>query len=150
MSPIVFGTAFAFGAGALALWTDVRFPRLAPEEMRGILMHTFAAFVVLHVVAGVVGPLASGGPANALFSVLARHTLGGHASARFPHAKVEVELELRCVGTARRRDPDRERVTPRDLHDAAARAEVLHERFERGALLRSNVHTLSRAAAHVS
>ena len=34
------------GAGALALWIDVRFPKLAPNEMRGALIHVGASIVV--------------------------------------------------------------------------------------------------------
>lgn len=70
MSPMIFGTAFCFGAGAIALWTDNRLPRLMPEEMRGILLHTMIAFVLLHFVARIVGPLASSGPLAAIASVL--------------------------------------------------------------------------------
>ncbi len=70
MSPIIFGTAFAIGAGAIALWTDLRLPKLAPEEMRKIVMHTMASFIVLKVVAGAVGPIAASGPMGAMASVL--------------------------------------------------------------------------------
>jgi uncharacterized membrane protein len=31
--------AFGLGAGVIALWIDVRFPRLAPEEMAKALLH---------------------------------------------------------------------------------------------------------------
>jgi hypothetical protein len=34
------------GAGAIALWIDVRFPRLAPEEMRPALIHVGISIVV--------------------------------------------------------------------------------------------------------
>jgi hypothetical protein len=60
MKPEVFAVALALGAGALALWTDVRVPRIAPQEMRGVVLHAMAAFVVLHFVAGAVGPLSGG------------------------------------------------------------------------------------------
>ena len=70
MSPIIFGTAFAIGAGAIALWTDVRLPKLAPEEMRRIVMHTMASFIVLKIVAGAVGPIAASGPMGAMAAVL--------------------------------------------------------------------------------
>jgi hypothetical protein len=70
MSPIVFGVAFAVGAMALAVWTDVRFARLAPVQLRGILLHAFAAFLVLHLVAGVVGPLMAAGYGTAVLTVV--------------------------------------------------------------------------------
>jgi hypothetical protein len=70
MSPIIFGTAFAIGAGAIALWTDVRLPKLAPDEMSRILMHTMAAFIVLKIAAGAVGPIAAYGPLHAMAAVL--------------------------------------------------------------------------------
>jgi hypothetical protein len=69
MSPIIFGTAFAIGAGAIALWTDVRLPKLAPDEMSRILMHTMAAFVVLNIVGNAVGPIADYGPLQAMAGV---------------------------------------------------------------------------------
>ena len=70
MSPTVFGVAFTIGAGALALWTDARVPRLAPGEMRWIFLHTAAAFAVLHLVAGVGVSLIASGPPVALVSVV--------------------------------------------------------------------------------
>jgi hypothetical protein len=36
---------FALGGGALALWIDTRFPRLAPEGMRRTCFHLLAAMV---------------------------------------------------------------------------------------------------------
>lgn len=72
MSPMIFGTALAFGSFAIALWADVRFPQLAPGEMGRILLHTLAAFFALRVVAGLVGPLA----ASATFGVAAAFAVG--------------------------------------------------------------------------
>ena len=34
------------GAGAIALWIDARFPRLAPDEMRGALIHVGVSIVI--------------------------------------------------------------------------------------------------------
>jgi hypothetical protein len=34
------------GAGAIAVWIDVRFPRLAPDEMRRALIHVGISIVV--------------------------------------------------------------------------------------------------------
>lgn len=71
MSPMIFGTAFAVGAGAIAVWTDIRIPRLAPSAMRGIMIHMLASFMILRFVAGLVGPIASSGPLAAMAAVLA-------------------------------------------------------------------------------
>lgn len=70
MSPVIFGIAFAVGAAALALWTDFRFARFAPEEPRGILIHTAISFALLHFVAGMVGPLVAAGPVSAMVTLL--------------------------------------------------------------------------------
>jgi hypothetical protein len=35
---------FLAGAGALALWVDVRFPRLGPTELRGVVLHAICAY----------------------------------------------------------------------------------------------------------
>lgn len=34
------------GAGAIALWIDVRFPRLAPQELAKVVLHAAAAVAV--------------------------------------------------------------------------------------------------------
>jgi hypothetical protein len=60
MNPQIFVLVLAVGAGALAIWTDVRFPKLAPESMGGVLLHTVAAMIVLQVVASTIGGLTSG------------------------------------------------------------------------------------------
>lgn len=46
----VFLVALVLGAGALALWVDVRFPGLAPHGLRGRMVAAVAAVVVLAVV----------------------------------------------------------------------------------------------------
>jgi hypothetical protein len=38
------------GAGALALWVDARFPRLAPTEMRPALIHVGISIVIAQLV----------------------------------------------------------------------------------------------------
>jgi hypothetical protein len=35
---------FLAGGGALALWVDVRFPRLGPTELRGVVLHAICAY----------------------------------------------------------------------------------------------------------
>jgi hypothetical protein len=37
---------FALGAAALALWTDARFSKLAPEAARAVLLHVAVALVL--------------------------------------------------------------------------------------------------------
>jgi uncharacterized membrane protein len=45
--------AIGLGAGAIALWVDVRFPRLAPEEMAKALLHVGVSIAVGYA----MGPL---------------------------------------------------------------------------------------------
>jgi hypothetical protein len=40
--------AIGLGAGAIALWIDVRFPRLAPQEMAKALLHVAASIAVVY------------------------------------------------------------------------------------------------------
>lgn len=35
---------FAAGAASLAVWVDVRFPRIGPAEFRGVIVHAICAF----------------------------------------------------------------------------------------------------------
>jgi hypothetical protein len=35
---------FAAGAASLAVWVDVRFPRIGPAELRGVIVHAICAF----------------------------------------------------------------------------------------------------------
>ncbi len=46
MSVGIFLVFLAVGAGALALWLDFRFPRLAPESLGQALLHLCASFLV--------------------------------------------------------------------------------------------------------
>ena len=39
---------FGLGAGAIALWIDARFPRLAPQELPKALLHVVASTVVAY------------------------------------------------------------------------------------------------------
>ena len=70
MTPETFAVGLAIGAGAIALWMDVRVPRIAPKEMRGVLLHAFASLIVLHFVAGAIGPLAGDAFVNRLLAML--------------------------------------------------------------------------------
>ena len=60
----------AVGAGAIALWVDVRFPKLMPWNLRRLLVHLIAAIAVVYVVGPAMGFVAhSGLPAANLASV---------------------------------------------------------------------------------
>lgn len=52
MSKEIFVLALATGAGLLAVWGHMRFPRLAPERMGKTLLHTGIAFVLLKLTPG--------------------------------------------------------------------------------------------------
>jgi hypothetical protein len=60
--------AFVFGAGLLALWVDVRFPKLAPSSLPRRLGAACGAFVLLQVTP-VLGGSAAGIYAT-LFAIL--------------------------------------------------------------------------------
>src|SRR5687767_1396884 len=57
MNHQLFVLVLAVVAGALAVWTDVRFPKLGPQSMTGVLVNTLAAMIALKLVAGNIGPL---------------------------------------------------------------------------------------------
>jgi hypothetical protein len=46
MSIGVFAILFLFGAGAIALWLDARFPGIAPPNLRAALFRTLIALAV--------------------------------------------------------------------------------------------------------
>jgi hypothetical protein len=50
VSPIVALCAFALGAAAIAVWIDMRFPRLAPGELRMVIAHVAAATLIARLV----------------------------------------------------------------------------------------------------
>ena len=59
MNPQIFVLVLAVGAGALAVWTDVRFPKLGPKSMQGVILHSVGAMIALQVVASTIGALTS-------------------------------------------------------------------------------------------
>jgi hypothetical protein len=66
----MFILCIAVGAGAIALWVDVRFPKLMPWSMRRLLVHIIVAIAIVYVVGPVMGFVArSGVPAANLASV---------------------------------------------------------------------------------
>ena len=52
MSNGTFALALAAGAALLALWIDTRLPRLAPADLKRVLLHVVAAFVALQLIPG--------------------------------------------------------------------------------------------------
>jgi hypothetical protein len=59
MSKEVFVLALAIGAGLLAMWIYVRFPRLAPAQLGPTMIHTGAAFALLLLTPGLGGSVAA-------------------------------------------------------------------------------------------
>lgn len=49
MSAEAFVVCMGLGAAALAIWFDVRFPRLAPTNIRSALIRVGAAFAILQI-----------------------------------------------------------------------------------------------------
>ena len=47
MSNSTFAVVLAFGAAALALWIQVRFPSLAPTRLIGTMLHAGVAYALL-------------------------------------------------------------------------------------------------------
>lgn len=45
LSPAVFAVFFLVGAASIALWIDIRFPRLAPKSFRAAFLHLGGALV---------------------------------------------------------------------------------------------------------
>lgn len=61
MTITAFIVCIAIGAGIIALWTDVRFPRLMPWSMRRLLVHVVLAFLCVYVVAPAMRTIMSTG-----------------------------------------------------------------------------------------
>lgn len=70
MNPQIFVLVLAVAAGALAVWTDVRFPKLGPETMQGVLLHGVGAMIALQVVGTTIGVLTSGPSFTPIAAVL--------------------------------------------------------------------------------
>lgn len=49
------------GAGAIALWIDVRFPQLAPREVSKVVLHAAASLAVGYAVGPMVETVAASG-----------------------------------------------------------------------------------------
>jgi hypothetical protein len=59
VSPSVYGTVFLLGAGSLALWAYVRWPRLMPSRLTRILVHVVVAILASHLGRQAIDLLAS-------------------------------------------------------------------------------------------
>lgn len=60
MTPTIFVPVLALGAALIALWIDLRFPSLAPMNLRTCFIHAAVAFVALAIVPIAVEPTFSG------------------------------------------------------------------------------------------
>lgn len=70
MSIQVFLVCLAIGSAAVALWVNVRFPKLMPWSLRRLLVHLILAFVVVKSVSPAMDWVAgSGVPAAGLTSI---------------------------------------------------------------------------------
>jgi hypothetical protein len=72
LTPHAFGPLFLAGAGSLALWIHVRWPRLTPSKLAKVLLHVGAATAAAALCRGAVAQVAeSGGVPSALVAVFA-------------------------------------------------------------------------------
>ena len=65
MSVSVFVLFLAVGAAGLALWVEVRFPKLFPEDWRRVFLHLFAAVLVIQLLVPRLGDVVRGSGAPA-------------------------------------------------------------------------------------
>jgi hypothetical protein len=59
VSPSVYGIVFLLGAGALAVWSYVRWPGLMPSKLTRILVHVVVAILASHLGRQAIDVLAS-------------------------------------------------------------------------------------------
>lgn len=69
MSAGVFAVCFLFGAMAVALWIDARFPSLAPQNLRSALLHVGGTIVAAQVLIPLGLHAIVGSPTLTLLSV---------------------------------------------------------------------------------
>ena len=60
MNAGLFTVAIGLGAGAIALWIHVRFPRLAPQDLGKVLLHVAASIAVGFAMGPVIEALTAG------------------------------------------------------------------------------------------
>jgi hypothetical protein len=71
LSSQLFAYCLLGGAAAIALWVDVRFPRLAPQSMRAAMLHIGATLVVAQIVLPLATSVLTGSRALALLATFA-------------------------------------------------------------------------------
>lgn len=71
LSAQLFAFCFLGGAAAVALWIDVRFPRLAPQSIRGATLHIGATLVVAQILVPLATAALTGSRALALLATFA-------------------------------------------------------------------------------
>ena len=70
MSLTVFGVCLVLGAGAIAIWISVRFPKLMPRGVRALLIHMGLALLLARLVPfGIELPISG----SAALQLIARH-----------------------------------------------------------------------------
>jgi hypothetical protein len=57
---LLFALSFVAAAGAIALWIDIRFPRLGPRELPLAMAHLFVAAIANQVLDGPLGGFVTG------------------------------------------------------------------------------------------
>ena len=53
MNGVTFATAFMLGSGMIALWVNVRFPKICPQELRPAFLHLVGGVIALDVMSRV-------------------------------------------------------------------------------------------------
>jgi hypothetical protein len=72
MSITAFLICLAFGAGAVAMWINMRFPKLMPWSMKRLLLHLVVAFLCVYAVSPAITMILDTGiPAARLVGVFA-------------------------------------------------------------------------------
>jgi hypothetical protein len=69
---VLFAVLFVAAAGAIALWVDMRFPRLGPGELPPAMAHLFAAAIANQVLDGPLGGFVAGSslPAGRIVAIV--------------------------------------------------------------------------------
>jgi hypothetical protein len=60
MSSGVFAILFVAAAASLAAWTNARYPRFAPRDLRGGMLHLGASLLACQVISPAVGSVLTG------------------------------------------------------------------------------------------
>jgi len=71
LSTQLFAICFLAGAAAIAVWTDVRFPSIAPTSLRAATLHIGATLVVAQILVPLATGAVTGSRALALLATFA-------------------------------------------------------------------------------